>query len=228
MATYRQLVYMCIDELKLVSDDSLYTEEHFIFMLDKYRIFLLKQKYQDIKKEMPESNYQTICLNLEETMTFDGEPCSAGAYLRSIEEVPDISTVGKQKVSSMDFFRGNITYINNERFKYVGNNPRLATQVYSTIAPDSHLYIKSANPQAYYLEQVKLTGVFEDSEKAAELECDSDDKCDVMDKEFPIEGSLIPLLIELVVKELGGIVYRPKDFINNASDDMSKQKGEKS
>jgi hypothetical protein len=66
MNTYSQVCYLVLDELKLTSDDSLYNEEHVIYLLNKYRAFLLKQKYSnDIKKTIPESNYQTISFDLE-------------------------------------------------------------------------------------------------------------------------------------------------------------------
>ena len=42
-----------------------------------------------------------------------------------------------------------------------------------------------------------------------------------MDKNFPIEDALISPLIELVVKELSGAIYKPKDDENNASDDLA-------
>ena len=57
MSTYRQLTYLVLDEIKGFSDDFTYTEDHIIFLLDKYRAFILKQRYSDIKKQIPESNY---------------------------------------------------------------------------------------------------------------------------------------------------------------------------
>ena len=133
--------------------------------------------------------------------------------------------VGKQKISSLDYFQGNFAYTNNERFKYVGNNKYLKNQIYGTIAPDNHLYLKSSNPQMYYLEKVKVTGIFEDSSKAAELQCpdaSGEKPCDVMDMEFPIEEALIPPMIELIVKELSGHAYQPADNENNATDDLNR------
>ena len=65
--TVKEITYMVLDELKVQSDDSHFTEEHVIFLLSKFRALLLKQRYgTDIKKSVPESNYQTICLDLEE------------------------------------------------------------------------------------------------------------------------------------------------------------------
>ena len=72
MSTYRELVYMVLDELKGISDDFTYTEDHIIFLLNKYRAFILKQRYSDVKKFIPESNYQTICLDLIQVPAISG------------------------------------------------------------------------------------------------------------------------------------------------------------
>lgn len=222
MTKYRELVYIVLDELKFISDDNHFQEEHVLFLLDKYRSLLLEQKYKDIKKEIPSSNYQTICLDLEETNSFDGA-CSTG-YLKSIQKIPDTLTIGTQKVSSLDYFQGNFAYVSNERFKYVGSNKYLQNQIYCTIAPDNYLYLKSNNPQAYYLEKVKFTGIFEDSSAAAELQCPDEEGntiCDVMDMTFPLEEDLIPNVIQMIVQELGGQKYQSEDNMNNANDDLS-------
>ena len=223
--TYRELVYIVLDELKLSADDAYFTEEHVVFLLGKYRGLLLKQQYKDVKKEIPESNYQTICVDLKQVNAIDGTPCTGADYMKSLQEIPNMMQVGKQKISSLDYFQGNFAYTNNERFKYVGNNKYLKNQIYGTIAPDNHLYLKSSNPQMYYLEKVKVTGIFEDSSKAAELQCpdaSGEKPCDVMDMEFPIEEALIPPMIELIVKELSGHAYQPADNENNATDDLDR------
>ena len=80
MATYKELVYMISDELKLSSDDAIFTNDHILFLSDKYRCVLLRQKYETQKKQVPESNYQVLCLNLEEVPAISGEPCE-GSYI---------------------------------------------------------------------------------------------------------------------------------------------------
>lgn len=224
MSTYRELVSIILDEIKAVSDDSHFTEEHAVFLLDRYRIFLLSQRYKDIRKEIPESNYQTICLDLEHITDINGVPCTGANYLRSTKQIPHMMSIGSQKVTTLDYFQGNINYTNSERFKYVGHNKFLRNQAYATIAPDSYLYLKSNNPQMYYLKKVKVTGIFEDSTKVAELQCPNENGetvCDIMDMQFPIEESLVPPLIELIVKELSAFKYQSQDSINNANDDLS-------
>ena len=51
MSTYKEIVYSVLDEIKSISDDSLFTEDHVIFLAGKLRTFLLKQRYSDIKKQ---------------------------------------------------------------------------------------------------------------------------------------------------------------------------------
>lgn len=224
MSTYKELVYMVLDELKLYSDDAVYTEDHVMLLLDKYRTFLLKQRYSDIKKQIPESNYQTICLDLIEVPAISGEPCEGGTYLRSKEKVPFLMKIGTPRVYPIDYYQGEITYVSRERMRYVGYNKYLKNIIYASIGPDNYLYFKSFNPQYLYLEKVRMTGIFEDPKSALELQCpdeNGDTTCDILDRTFPIEDSLVPPIIELVVKELLGAEYRPKDTENNSADDLS-------
>ena len=225
MSTYKELIYMCLDELKLYSDDALYTEEHIMFLLGKYRTFLIKQRYSDVKKQIPESNYQTICLDLIEVPAISGEPCEGGFYLRSKEKIPFLMKIGNPRVYPIDYYQGEITYVSRDRMRYVGYNKYLQNIIYASLGPDNYLYFKSFNPQFLYLEKVRMTGIFEDTLAASELQCpdeNGDIVCDILDREFPIENALIPPLIQLVVEELTKAEYKPEDKENNSDDDLSE------
>lgn len=218
---------MVLDELKLYSDDASYTEEHVMFLLGKYRTFLLKQRYSDVKKQIPESNYQTICLDLIEVPAISGEPCEGGSYLRSKEKIPFLMKVGNPKVYPVDYYQGEITYVSRERMRYVGYNNYLKNIIYASIGPDNYLYFKSFNPQYLYLEKARMTGIFEDPQAASELQCPNENGntvCDILDREFPIEDSLVPQLVQLVVQELYNHSRSEEDDENNAKDDLSNEK----
>lgn len=226
MSTYKELVYMVLDSVKVVSDDSIINENHVIFLLNKYRAFLIKQKYEKAKSEIPESMYQTLCLTLDEVPAIAGLPCETGYYKKSNQKIPDLLPgIGSTNVYPKNFFySGNIAYVSRERMKYVGHNRFLPNIIYCSIGPDHYLYFKSDNPQFQYLKEVSFTGVFEDTDKAAELSCEdnsNDQNCDILDKDFPIEENLIPQLLELVIKQILGAAYRPADTTNNAQDDTS-------
>ena len=214
---------MVLDELKLSSDDAQFTEDHIMFLLNKYRTFLLKQRYSDIKKQIPESNYQTICLDLIQVPAISGDACEGGTYLRSKEKIPFLMKIGIPRVYPLDYYQGEITYVSRDRMRYVGYNKFLQNIIYCSIGPDNYLYFKSSNPQYLYLEKVKFTGIFQDSMQASDLQCPDDNGetvCNPADRTFPIEDALVPPLIELVVKELLGAEYIKKDEDNNAKDDL--------
>lgn len=222
---YKDIVYMILDEIKSTSDDAFFTEEHVLFLVNNYRNFILKQRYSDIKKPIPESNYQTICLNLIQVPAIAGVPCGGGPFLRSKEKVPFMMKIGTPKVYPINYYLGEITYVSRERMRYVGYNKYLQNIIYASLGPDNYLYLQSSNPQYLYLEKIRLTGIFENIESALDLLCeDSGDSinCDIMDKTFPIEDALVPPIIELVVKELLGAEYRPKDETNDAKDELSE------
>lgn len=223
MSTYRELVFSVLDTLKEVSDDSHFTEEHVIYMLGKVRSLLLKQRYSDLRKEIPQSNYQTVCIDLERINGIDGLPCT-GAYLKSKTTIPDMMEIGAKKLSTMDFFGGNLNYVSPSKFKYSGSNKYVKNQIYGTIAPDNYLYLKSNYAPAYYLKKVKITGIFEDVEKALQLQCtDAEGKqiCDILDMTFPIEESLVTPMLDMIIQHLSAFKYTAEDTSNNANDDLS-------
>lgn len=223
MTTYRQLIYIVLDELKISTDDSYFTEDHIAFLLNKYRSLLLKQLYKDVKKEIPESNFQTICLDLKEVPAIPEIPCEGGSYLRSTEKIPNMMTIAKPKITTENQFQTDITLVSKDRFKYVGNNKWLQNIIYSTLGSDNYLYLKSSNPQYLYLEKVQVSGVFEDPEQATELRCDKDEVCDPWDSNFPLEEGLIPQLIKLIIQDLAGVRIIPEDKDNDSNDSSTTQ-----
>lgn len=220
MSTYRYVAYMVMDYLKLASDDSYYTPDHVMFLLNKYRAFVLKSKYEAAGSNPSDQNYQSIMLNLEKVNRIDGISCG-GFYLRSTEKVPDKLSIGTCSVYTGDYLSEGLSWTSPERFRFVGSNKWLKHITYVTKGEDGHLYLKSCDPQLYYLEKAGIRGIFSDPQEAAALSGKEGATCEPLDVEFPLEDNLLPLVMQYVVKELVGGIYKPKDDINNASDDLS-------
>lgn len=199
--TYRELVYMCLDEIKLASDDSYITEDHILFLISKYRAFLLRQKYEKTNMPVSESNYQCISVTRNEDI------------------VPEIMSVAKPRVFTItgekdDTTTNFLTYVSPHRYHFVGENRILKPITYCTIDHNKKLQCKNKK-----LTNVNIYAVFEDIVKASEFNLVGGE--DVLDCECPIETDLVSAVQELVVKDALGIAYRPKDNINNANDDLS-------
>ena len=132
----------------------------------------------------------------------DSNTKSAGKELKvkvvvAKQDIPELVTGTEPKVYPSDYFNTRISYVTMDRMKFVGFNKYMQNIIYATKGLDDRLYMKSNNPQFLYLEQVKFAGIFEDTEKAAELSCDGKEggPCDIMDKEFPLEATLIPQML---------------------------------
>ena len=232
MSTYREMIHIVLDELKLASDDAYFTDGHIQFLLGKYRAYLLKKEYGDsssafgraaiaARKYVPETNYQTLCLHLKTVDVVQGM-CEYGKIVKSVEQLPNLLNIGVKKIYAENYMveLSNVVFVPQEQMRYVGRDKYRANIIYATIAPDGHLWIKSANPQHLYLKEIRFTAVFEDAEKAAEIDCESDG-CDILDNEFPMEESLQAQLIEIVVKSLLQPKMMPEDMANNSKDDSA-------
>lgn len=220
--TLRELVFMVLDECKIHSDDSYFNEDHVSFLLSKYRSFLLKKELEKENKNLSSANAQTVCLDLMEVPAIEDFDCS-GSYLRSTEKIPSIVNEFKVQLYPLDYYQGEIIFTSRERMRYTGYNKWTKNLIYASKGPDDYLYLKSENPQYLYMKKLRMTAIFEDFEEAAQLACDENGitVCDKLDAQFPIESAQVPVIIELVVKELLGVKYQPKDKSNNAADDAS-------
>lgn len=225
----KEIVYMVLDLCKATgSDDAFFTESHVIFLLKKYRSFLIKKELDKLRTaSIPsEFEYQQVCLDLEKVPAIDGQPCTGGYYLRTTKKIPKIVDGTQPRIYPVDFYQGiNVCYVPREKMRYIGTNKFLRNIIYVSLGPDLHLYLNGSNPQFLYLRKLRMSAIFEDFDEASELLCDSNGEsqsCDVLNAEFPIRDYLVPTLLELVVKELTGAEYKPVDDKNNASDDLSK------
>lgn len=215
MTTYRELVYMCLDLIKGTSDDFTYTEEHIVYLLDKYRALLLKQRYgNDPKKYIPAPNYSTVKFTIIDGTT-------------SEESIPIPMNIGVIPRINIDEGIEDFTieYVVKERFNFVGNSKYLKNIKYCTISNEGFLEFKNpisiniTNSEGeietiHYTGSATITAILETPLKEAGL-----------DSEFPLEESLIPNLIQMVLKDLLPASYRPEDNSNNATDDMATLAG---
>jgi hypothetical protein len=221
MATYRELVYMCLDQVKQRSDDSFFTEEHVLFLMDTFRKYLLKQQEIQNKIELSDSSYQTICFDLEVSNLLADVPC-AGKMLKSKQKIPALAHIGSVSVYPTNYFLNEITFVSKEKFRYAGSSKWTQNFIYATVDPQGYLYFKSANPQHYYLNSATMTAIFDKAEDAAKLSCESKEKqCEWFDTQYPIDGHLQGTLIENVVGVLTNKLTIPEDTSNNANDDVT-------
>lgn len=197
------MVYMVLDQLKAMSDDFYYTEDHILFLLDKYRAFLLKQKYRTPKSVILNSNFMTVNFIIPSEGNFDIPGVS----------ILEIATPRIQNSLSWN-------YCSPERFPFVGNNKFLKSINYFTIDQGvfkTKVIKEKENASRGFAISLDLKAVFESPTSVYKyLEKDP------IDEIFPLEEALISPLLEIVSKDLSQNQYKPEDKVNNATDDFGK------
>ena len=215
MTTYKELVYMVLDELKAKSDDFYYTEDHIIFLLDKYRAFLLKQKYRTPKSVVLNSNYMHITIKSPLIMMNSIQETNFDYSILHISSpklivVPKVSDFVKKEyifnycTEDRRLFLRQSQFLKNVNYFYFLNGTltldagnKFFTD-YSSNNLIANLKAVFESPSKIYSEYVEV---------------------DPMNQIFPLEESLISPLLEMVVKDLTSAMFKPEDDVNNGKDE---------
>ena len=139
MATYREMVYMVLDQLKLLHDDSYYTEEYVLFLLGRMRALLLMRKYAALRSEaaIPDKDYQELCIPLEQAEIV-AYGCSSKSWLKSTVKIPDLMGIGTTTAYPLNSMISEyVTFIPQERMPFVGYNRWLTKIIYAAIGNDN-------------------------------------------------------------------------------------------
>lgn len=221
--TWREIIYIVEDITKQFSDDSNFNEEHIAFLCSKYRNTILNQQYLTGKKTINDANYQLICLTLHNG-TID--ICPSENVLVSNEEVPFTMTIGIKQAYPTGMYSNmnKFSYIPINRFPYAGN-VFTRNNIYITVAPDNHLYIRSNNENFINLESIQFKAIFEDIQKSSILEhkCKTGcNECSYLDARFPLEDAFVGVLIQYVVNDLVRGINMLRDEKNDANDDSDQ------
>ena len=199
--TYRDMVYMIFDELKITSDDSVWEPDHVIALLNKYRAMLIKQLYSHIRKDVPLAYYQDLNVSILDN--------------KSTKQIPNILNLNGIELDSMPG-KFNINLVSPERFKYVTLNKWLKNQIYITIDSTGTLYMKNATN--FPVNNLTLTAILENPLEI--IQVDPSAYKDPLDCVFPIEYAIQHSIVDLIIKELGSANYLPSDNKNNSTDDF--------
>lgn len=213
MTTYREAIYMCLDLLKGMSDDFTYTEDHVAYLLDKFRAYLLKQRYgNDPKKHVPYSNYQNIEVTFNNTKQYK-------KIIKSDNTIPNMLQLGIPRITIENEYYYNYKFelTSRERLPFTGNNKFTSMINYCAINEDNHVLYATKDNQWSKEGKINpssftITAIFENPREVEAMDLDSN---------IPLEETLITTLIEMVVKELAGSMYIPSDNANNNRDDKA-------
>jgi len=234
--TYKELVYMALDALKIHSDDSKFTEDHVVFLLNKYRAYALVQKYSKTLEGINNRNYQSINIECKTDIKAFLQDISGGRVLKSNKEIPSIislslpevqieTTIVEGEGENTVTYEGNeaIVFTTEDRIRYTGFNRFLKKVIYCCIDKNNIFILKCADStRINNIKEVYLSAIFSDPISVFNF---NESNLDILDEEFPLEDVLVPTVLELVLKDLTNGIYKPSDNFNDAQDALSDLAG---
>ena len=220
--TKREIIYTVFEKLKIQTDDSDVTEELISSMIDTKRAMLLKQQFAKNPWHMPIEIKQEICVGLEVADSVQGVAC-LGKILRTSVPLPSsIKVKGKEgplNIRKMDRTAININLVPIERLPYIGYNSFIGAMLYAAIDYDGRLYFTSTRKSHLFLEEVKVSDIFEHPDTAYKLECNTDAATiEAWDQPYPIEVGMVDPIINMIAQDLGRTLQMPEDNVNDAED----------
>ena len=214
--TYRDVIYIVLDELKQFTTSIPFEEEHIAYLLTLSRAVIIKQKYSNSKIEIPPEVMQKVPFKLVQrhgiitsNRSFDLINLN-GSHLFYSVDIPSLPNV-------------ELTQTTISRFKYLNINKWLANIAYYTINEMGKLIFKVPNSisslftssstevDAYYnviLEDPRKIFLYDD---------------DYLDRDFAINGDLLRIIIDLTLADLYKHIHLPEDTINNGKNDLVAQ-----
>lgn len=212
------------------SDDSRLTSRHIYSKMCTLRTRLLVQELNK-KKILSTWNYQTLpCVSLIEVPLHEC-PCvppNGCTILRSEQKIPRLlsSLFGDALKGVYTLNRKSISYIAPEAVEYMGGG-KYTSKEPKYFFSGGYLYLVNTN-----LKIVSLQGIFEDPLAASkfrdsckEKDCKDCNTCiDYKDLEFPLDGELIEVVVEMSKQDLvNTFLTVPQDNRNNGNDERLVQ-----
>ena len=225
MATKRELIFTAMEGLKIQSDDTDVSQELISSLIDAARATTLKQMYGNKDWNLPIELRQEVCIGLAPADSVQGTKC-LGKILRSTERLPKgISIKGGDgallRVKRYDRQATQINIVPVERLPMIGHNTFTANMVYAAVDVDRYLYLVSASKKHMFMEVVRVDGVYESPELAAQLKCTDGEnivQCEPWDEEYPLELALQDIVLGQVMKTLSTRLQLPEDNTNDGED----------
>tara|TARA_R110002020_G_scaffold100855_1_gene238051 strand:+ start:18327 stop:19004 length:678 start_codon:yes stop_codon:yes gene_type:complete len=222
--TKRELIYVVFEKMNILSDDSNISEEFVSSLIDTKRAMLLKQQYAKNAWHMPIEIKQELCLDLNLVDKVSGYSCAGKVLATSVALPRSIKIKGKEgplTVRKADGGEIAMSIIPIERVPFLFENRLTAMITYCAVDFDGKLYIISKDNKHKFLKSIKVTDIFEHPDKASELMCNETNMLtpDAWDIDYPIEGAMADVVVELIVKDLTRTLQIPGDIHNDAADD---------
>lgn len=221
MATLKEIRYSIREAFALYGDDDNISNEYIDYKIHTTRAMLLAQRFSSRSFIVPNIIRQHFYhdLALSEGNEFVN---GIGTILATTTEIQrplePFNLKNNIRITSGSYSDINFTFVDNNRFPYVGINKWNSQQIYATIGTDWKIYFTSMNPRIKLLERIKLSLVAANPETAYPYTIDYNPSVSFDEITYPLNDELIVELTDIIIKQLTVNLMAKEDKVNDSQD----------
>jgi len=221
MASLKEIIYSIKESVKSFSDDSDISLEYLKYKVETTRAMLLAQRFSSRSFIIPNVIRQHFYHTLE--LSEENEFVSGlGTILRTVDpiQIPlePFNLKNNIRITSGSYSDTTFTFVDTNRFPYVGRNKWNQNQIYVCLGSDFRLYFTSSNPKVKMLEQIKLDEVTASPEDAYPYTIEYNPVVDFEDITYPLNSELIVELTDIIINHLQIPMAVREDKQNDSQD----------
>lgn len=215
-----KIIYNIREKLKEYVDDTRFTDDYLIFLIDTARAKYIKQQYNRIQRSVDDELIQTFLVEIEEVDSSDYAilDTTGNTITKTKLKIPNIIELDHKslllRVSSIDFLEKPMNIVGRKKFLYAGSNITDTDQIFVT-KYNKKIYIKSNKNLENKLDRISISGVLEHPTDIIPFLNTIDDFI------YPITSSLTDIITSDIISTLANIKQLPTDTDNNSSDDAT-------
>jgi len=220
---YSEVVYSIRERIRQNIDDSDITNREIIFHVNNQRALFYRNQYNQRNRAVDEEIKQILRFELEPDKT---EVCGTqdDCYVVVTKQKlpPTIEFHDKNgifKITSLDKVAIPFNFVSWNEFPYVGFNKFTKNQVYATVGPNNHIYLKSSSKLISLLTDILVTVILENPLDVANYELcpDGDKSCTDLDTfEYPLKAHVYAYISNEVVNTFINKLQIPEDKENDS------------
>lgn len=221
MATLKEIRYSIKEALFIYNEDSNLSNEYIDYKIHTTRAMLLAQRFSSRSFVIPNIIRQHFYhdLSLSEDNEFVDGIATVLATTTAIQTpLEPFNLKNNIRITSGSYSDISFSFIDNNRFPYVGRNKWLQNIVYCAIGTDWKIYFTSSNPKVKMLEQVKLSMVCANPELAYPYTIEYNPAVDFSEITYPLNEELVVELTDIIIKQLTLNLQQKEDKTNDATD----------
>lgn len=218
MNSLKHLIYNIRTLIKDVhSDDIKFTDRNIAYWIKYLRVKLIRQDFEK-NRSISDNIIQEISVDLESVDKGQTKGVETGEFeIKSKTKLPKfISTYNKDLLLNIS------SYIDDEFVLIVqpksvairNHNNKYGKKFPVAYLDNGYLYIKGCN---FYIENILITGVFEDPMEAAKFNNPDITEDDFYNMDYPLEDHMIDMINSIIKSnELNLYFQLPEDKVNDA------------